>query len=286
LRDHADYGRMSIDYQLTLSDGEALRITLYGDSQIDTSPVVIYVHGFKGFKDWGWGPYIGEYLSSKGYRVITFNFSHNGIGEQSMEFTELEKFAENTFSREVRELSELIDAYSNGFFGDQGGAKPGLIGHSRGGAISLLAAVRNPEINAVVTWSSVCRLDRYSEEQKESWRKVGYFEVINQRTGQVMRLNKSLLEDVENHRDDRLNVEKAVKSLTMPLAIFHGVNDESVSLAEGRQLYEWSDHKLTQFVQIPDAGHTFNVSHPFTGSNPAFEAVLAKTESFLKPNLQ
>jgi len=39
----------------------------------------VYVHGFKGFKDWGFVPYIGETFASKGFAFLTFNFSHNGI---------------------------------------------------------------------------------------------------------------------------------------------------------------------------------------------------------------
>jgi hypothetical protein len=55
---------------------------------------IIFVHGFKGFKDWGFGPYLAKYLSTKGFFVITFNFSHNGVSIPMDEFTELDKFAQ------------------------------------------------------------------------------------------------------------------------------------------------------------------------------------------------
>ena len=70
--------------------------------------------------------------------VVTFNFSHNGIGENKLEFTELDKFAKNTHSREVRELTELVKAIKNGFFEDVIFTKIGIIGHSRGGGNALL----------------------------------------------------------------------------------------------------------------------------------------------------
>ncbi len=98
---------MKKDYEYICSDGEILRVTSYGENN---SRCIVYVHGFKGFKDWGFVPYIGQFLVVIGFFVLTFNFSYNGIGENATEFTELEKFAKNTFSREQRELSELIDA--------------------------------------------------------------------------------------------------------------------------------------------------------------------------------
>ena len=79
-------------------------------------------------------------------------FSHNGVGENRTEFTELEKFAKNTFSREVRELNELLDVFRNGYFeGIDPNSKIGMIGHSRGGAVTLFNASKRDDIDAVVT---------------------------------------------------------------------------------------------------------------------------------------
>jgi hypothetical protein len=45
--------------------------------------------------------YVGEQLSAE-MDVVTFNFSHNGVGEAPLDFTELDKFAVNTYSRDMR----------------------------------------------------------------------------------------------------------------------------------------------------------------------------------------
>ena len=92
---------MSNDFLLISQKGNKIRVTVYGLENLNSAPCLIFVHGFKGFKDWGFGPYIGDYFAEKGFFVITFNFSHNGIGEGKTEFGELEKFAQNTFSLEV-----------------------------------------------------------------------------------------------------------------------------------------------------------------------------------------
>ncbi|MBZ0200433.1 MAG: dienelactone hydrolase family protein [Ignavibacteriaceae bacterium] len=257
-----------------------IRISAFGLENIQTSPCLIFVHGFKGFKDWGFGPYIGEYFADNGFFAITFNFSHNGVGKSLTEFDELEKFSENTFSLEISELSEMIDAYKNGFFGTTSNSNIGLVGHSRGGAIALLTAAGKMEVDAVAVWSSVSKLDRYSERQKDNWRKKGAFEVMNMRTKQTMRLNKTLLDDIEKNSETTLNIQHAVSKLNRPLLLIHGEQDLAVPVDEGAQLYEWSDKSLSRFTTIPAAGHTFDVKHPFEGSNKKFDTVLNSTKEF------
>ena len=276
---------MSKDFVLNTSRGDKLRATVYGEENIEFSSCIILVHGFKGFKDWGFCPYIGEYFCNRNYFVITFNFSHNGIGENLTEFTELEKFAENTFSLEISELSELVDAYKNHFFGKVNNKPIGFLGHSRGGGISLLTANQRNDIRAVAVWASVSNFDRYSIRQKEEWKKKGVFEVLNTRTKQIMKLNYSLLDDLEKNKEDLLNIEKAVKSLNSPLFIAHGEEDLAVPVKEAEVIYNWSNKNNTEFYKIPGTGHTFNAKHPFEGSNPKLELLLEKTEKFFNTNL-
>jgi len=271
---------MSKEFILSTSRNNKLRISAFGLKNLETSPCLIFVHGFKGFKDWGFGPYLGKFFADKGFFVVTFNFSHNGVGESRTEFDELDKFAKNIFSLEISELTELIDAYKNGFFGKTKNQKIGLVGHSRGGAISLLTASQKKDVDALAVWSSVAKLDRYSERQKENWKKKGVFEVLNQRTKQVMRLNLSLLEDIEKNGDTTLNIKRAVADLKRPLLLVHGEQDLAVPIVEGEQLFNWSDKTLTEFQKIPAAGHTFDIKHPFEGSNPKFDKVINLTIDF------
>ncbi len=275
---------MREDFSFTTGRNDLIRLTVYGLDNLKTNPCIILVHGFKGFKDWGFGPYTANYLAENGFFVITFNFSHNGVGESLTEFNELEKFAENTFSLEIEELSQVINAYKNNFFGKTENKNIGLLGHSRGGGISLLTAVKN-NIKAIATWASVSDFNRYTQRQKKDWKTRGYLEVLNTRTRQKMRLNVSLLEDIEQNCDDKLSIEKAVKNLKKPLFIAHGQEDLSVRFSEAEKIYGWSDKNLTEFYKIASTNHTFGIQHPFIGSNPKFEKLLAKTKIFFKTNL-
>jgi pimeloyl-ACP methyl ester carboxylesterase len=276
---------MSDNFILNTQKNNVLNITAYGLELINKAPCLILVHGFKGFKDWGFFPYIGEYFSKNGFFVLTFNFSHNGIGDSLTEFTELDKFAENTLSLELSELNEVIIAYKEGFFGQISDKGIGLLGHSRGGTVALLGANEKKEVNAAATWSAVSNFNRYTERQKNEWRKNGFFEIINSRTKQVMRLNVSLLEDIELNRDNSLSIEKAARNLNKPLLIAHGEIDLTVPVKEGEVIYNWSDKNQSELFVVKSAGHTFDIVHPFEGSNQKFNSILNKTKDFFNTYL-
>ncbi len=276
---------MKKGYELITPDKNRLKLDLYGTENLPNQKFIIAVHGFKGFKDWGFFPYIGNYFAGLGYSVITFNFSHNGIGDNPVEFTEPDKFSENTFSLEVKELNWVINAVNSGYFGIVNNPEIGLIGHSRGGAIALLSAFHTGKIKALVTWSAISKFDRYSERQKKEWVERGYFEVINSRTKQVMRLNKSLLDDIIQNSSGFLNLEKAAKSIAIPWLIVHGENDLAVTVEEAKQLFDWSDKSKTEIHLIPKTGHTFDVTHPMKDVPEPFQNVLTKTENFFKQYL-
>jgi len=276
---------MNKDFVLNTKKNEKIRITSYGYENLESTPCLIFVHGFKGFKDWGFWPYSGKYFAEKGFFILTFNFSHNGIGENLTEFTELDKFANNTFSLELEEMNEIIDAYLKNFFGKHSKKLIGIVGHSRGGGESLIVSSKRKEISASVLWASVANFNRYSERQAKEWRKNGEFEVLNTRTNQMMRLNVSLLDDIENNKAGLLNLEKATKNLNKPMLIIHGEQDLSVPIKEGEQIYIWSNKKITDFCKIKATGHTFDITHPFEGSNLKFDSVLERTLNFFNNNL-
>ena len=276
---------MNKDYTFSASDGEKLRITTYLNRSLFFGKTLVFIHGFKGFKDWGFGPYLGEYFANKGFFVITFNFSHNGVGENKTEFTELEKFAKNTFSREIIELNEIISAFRNDYFEVKGNTTLGLIGHSRGGAIALLTASKRNDVDAIVTWAAISKIDRYSKRQNQEWRKKGFFEILNTRTNQMMRLDVGLLDDIEKNSNSTLNVEKALENLNCPLLIAHGEQDLAVPISEAEQLYNWSDKSRTEFYKLFSTGHTFDIVHPFNGTSEKFEKLLDKTTNFFVNHL-
>ena len=73
---------------------------------------LIICHGYKGFKDWGMFPHVAQSLAEE-VDVISINFSHNGVGPELLEFTELEKFARETYSRDLEDLHAVVNNIRN-----------------------------------------------------------------------------------------------------------------------------------------------------------------------------
>jgi pimeloyl-ACP methyl ester carboxylesterase len=248
-------------------------------------PLVVFCHGFKGFKDWGSFPYVFERIASAGNFAVAFNFSYNGTGdtpETMSDFARLELFAENTFSRELDDLGSVLD------FLEQNKDKYPydfnnltLIGHSRGGGIVILKAAEDNRVKKLISLASVADFDRYSERHKKEWKERGYFEVMNMRTKQKMRLSYSLLEDLEKN-NERLDIEKAAAKITVPWLIIHGTEDLAVDYSNAEVLYNAGNSDNKQLIIMEQTGHTFGAVHPFEDTTDALEKVITLIMDFLK----
>lgn len=278
---------MKKDFQLLTTKNNLLRISAFYKSSPEILPAIILIHGFKGFKDWGYGPYLGNLLSDNGFLALSFNFSHNGIGEDLFNFSELDKFAENTVSLEVEELGEIIDFYFDGKFGFIPKNKQlGLIGHSRGGAIAIIRAAEDERVSALTSWASISYFNRYTERQKLIWRERGFLEIENTRTKQRMKLNETLLDDIENN-SERFDCRKNSSIIKIPFLIIHGELDIVVPLKEAYEIFNANlNIKQKELFIVEKTNHTFDIVHPFQGVNDKFNSVIDKTLLFFEQNLK
>ena len=275
------------DYTFTTKEGFDLAISKYSSGVFGKQPCLIYVHGFKGFKDWGFVPHVGAFFARRGIDLIAFNFSFNGIEGHGEEFTQLDEFAQNTFSREVSETREIINLCRNTqYFGTFLSKPLGLLGHSRGGGVALVAGNGSEDISAVCTWNSISTFDRYEKETKEKWKRQGYIEVVNSRTKQVYKLNVSLLEDLEKNGRKNLHILENAKELKRPLLILHAQHDETVPMYEAEQINIFGADQLTDLRLIPETGHTFGATHPFEGTTDALDLALDYTFDFFSHHLR
>ena len=184
----------------------------------DTPPprsAVVVAHGFKGFKDWAFFPYLAERLAAAGHAAITFNFSGSGVVGGSDDHMVLEAFARNTLSAELEELGLIVDLARQGDLLPRPPRAVGVLGHSRGGGTAILHAGGRGGVDALVTWSAVASFDRWSEETKQEWRERGRIYALNTRTGRQLPLNVGLLHDFERNRD-RLDVRRWASQVQAP----------------------------------------------------------------------
>ncbi|RMH69993.1 MAG: alpha/beta hydrolase [Gemmatimonadetes bacterium] len=272
-------------FTLTSARNEPIRGDIRYQETTTPLPVVVISHGFKGFKDWGFHPYLGRRLAEAGYCAIHYNFSRNGIGDDLLNFTELDKFRENTFSVEIDDLYTVVDALEQEFTGDPLDlSRLALMGHSRGGGIAILGASHLPEVSCLVTWSAVSTFDRYQSDPQviDMWRKQGYLEVKNARTGQILQMGVELVDDYL--RDpDRFDILDAAASLEIPYGIIHGTADETVPFAEAEALHRHARHST--LIPIDGAGHTFGATHPWGGTTDHLERAIQETIMFFDQHL-
>jgi len=248
-----------------------------------TSPVVIVCHGFKGFKNFAFFPYLSQKLCDQGLGVVVVNFSGNGIGTDPENFTELDKFAQNTISQELDDLDAVLDGLGSGVLLGTPGAAPrlGIMGHSRGGCTAIVKAALDPRLQCLVTWASPAALGRYSDELLRQWKEDGRYNFINARTKQDMFVNYTYLEDIQANRE-RYSLDLAVSHLTTPYLTVHGTDDESVSVEAAHRLHASAKAGQAELALIDSGTHTFGTKHPFAGSTPALDQAIDRTAAWFQ----
>ena len=238
------------------------------DSKEDNLPVILFLHGFKGFKDWGAFPDACSELSKKGFAVLAMNFSLNGVGESMTEFDQLDLFARETLSQDLEDVGTVIEALKDRDITVQDYSLDtdtiGVLGHSRGGHTAVAASAEYPEIKCLVTWSAVADYNaRWSNDMINDWEEKGVTEIKNGRTGQIMPVKDVVYKDAIKNADRLMAVKRVGELKNIPSLFVHSKGDEGVPYSEAEKLYEHCNSEDKKLELIPDSGHTFDTAHPF-----------------------
>lgn len=228
-------------------------------------PLVIFLHGFKGFKDWGPWHLLAKQYAEEGFCFCKFNFSHNGIVPENLtDITDAEAFGYNNFSKEMEDADRILD-----FLGEEENLKafeinPShiyLIGHSRGGGLGIIKAYEDPRIKKIATWASVHDFaGRFSTHELDYWKKNEVIFAKNSRTGAEYPMYYQFVEDFLASKD-RFFIQKAIENTHKPILIVHGTKDETVHVKAAFALHEWQPES-TLFI-LPEANHVFGAKHPY-----------------------
>lgn len=230
-------------------------------------PVIIFTHGFKGFKDWGIWDLLAKSFAAAGFCFIKFNFSHNGTTlESPLDFDDLTAFSQNNFSHELADIQSLLHAIhkehinipSNEIQKDH----IVLMGHSRSGPTCLLATSMDKNIRQLVTLAAVDRMNyAWSPKAIKEWREKGTVYILNGRTKQEMPLDFQLYEDIvqlEQKYNDTLT------RLNIPWLIVHGKKDPAIHYHAAINLHVQNQKSEIFFVEEGD--HVFGGKHPYKHS--------------------
>ena len=275
------------EFTLSGKDGKPVGMDLTYSQSSNNGELIVFVHGFKGFKDWGTFNHLAASFAKEGYPFLKVNFSHNGVTPENLvDFVDLEAFGNNTITKELNDLELVLDWIESNLSQripvklD----KLTLIGFSRGGGTALIKAGEDHRVKRIVTWASIADFKtRFTSDEIEYWRANKVVYIPNARTGQKMPLYVSLLEDFEKN-ETRLTIEEKVKNLQIPMLIVQGEEDETVLPEEAFKLQGW--YPKAKLITIPNAGHTFNGRHPFDEEKLPDETkqLIVSTIDFLEAN--
>ncbi|NEM98368.1 alpha/beta hydrolase family protein [Pontibacter burrus] len=232
----------------------------------EPKPVVIFTHGFKGFKDWGHFNLLAKYFAEQGFMFIKFNFAYNGTTiEDYSDVHDLEAFGNNNFCLELDDLKALIDLVHNVEeplpYKEMNAKQLYLIGHSRGGGSVILKAAEDTRVKAVATWAAVNKFDqRWDELEVDKWKNEGVQWITNARTGQKMPMYYQIMENYLANKQ-RLEIPKVIKDMKQPLLILHGEEDETLPVLMAHDLKSWKPD--AEMHLLPGADHSFGGKHPY-----------------------
>jgi len=248
-------------------------------------PVVIFCHGYKGYKDWGAWNLATETFANSNLFFVKFNFSHNGgTLENPIDFPDLTAFGDNNYFTELKDLEDIIEWLLNNpnFKNEIDIENITLIGHSRGGGIASIKASENKKITKLITWAGVSDFSaRFPKgEQLEAWKNQGISYILNTRTHQKM---PHLYQFYENFKEneERLTIKNAVENLNIPQLIIQGENDDVVPPEEAKNIHLWNPK--SELVIVEGMNHPLGCTQPWEGSNMPFhlEKVVNKSIAFI-----
>ncbi len=261
-------------------------------------PLVLFIHGFKSFRRWGFIPFLCEEISKENFLVLNFDFSMNGVISEYPVHFDNAIFSKNTVKQELEDTSNLLeyllgqrenninDNELNMILGDRWDGTIFLLGHSRGGAIAMLTSLLFSEVKKIALLATIAYFDRYTERLKKEWAEKGLLEFQDTMSKQVLQIDYSYIKDIEQNKE-KYNLLESANKINIPVLFVHGNNDLSVKYNEAKEIFtilEKNQKSSCNFVIIKNANHLFNVSHPFIQTNKYLDEALKIILKFLKEN--
>jgi len=252
------------DWTLPGAQGE----TMHGSTHLpDGVPLgaILLLHGFKGYKDYGFLPHLAGTLTHAGFIVHRINLSHSGIQHGHGDF-DADLFERDTWNRTIEDLHVLCANVDKGHLAGDGRGTI-LMGHSRGGAAVLAAAGRHATdgalgaLRGVVALSAPARLNGLDDQTAAALLAEGSLASPSSRTGQALRVGapwlQEQLDDPEGH-----DLSSLMAAVQAPVLLVHGTDDPTVPATDAVRLAQCLPDRVEVHL-VEDADHVFTTPNPF-----------------------
>ena len=267
--------------------GKPILLDILYKSTKKNKPIVIFSDGFKGFKDWGAWSLVAQKLAEADFVFAKFNFSHNGTtAEKPLDFDDLEAVGQNNYSIESDDLDSvityLLEMQTLIPQEEINKNKLHLIGHSRGGGISILKAYEDERVTSLTTWAAINRFHRsWPESMLTNWKNEGVYYILNGRTKQQMPMYWQFCEDLFNNKE-RFDLPKVVQNFSKPFLIVHGTKDPAVQYQDALDMKKWCEK--AELFTVENGNHVFGMKHPYTNDvlPTDMQKVVDKTIAFFQ----
>lgn len=277
--------KTNIPFKSSTHDKPIVTDVFYSKSN-SKKPIVIFCHGYKGYKDWGAWNLMANTFAKNNLFFVKLNFSHNGgTLENPIDFPDLDAFGENNFTIELNDLEDVINwVMTNGDFKNEiDTSNITLIGHSRGGGIVTIKASENKRVSKAITLNGVSDYGiRFpKKDDLVKWKNEGVMYVTNGRTKQEMPHYYQFYQNFKEN-EKRLTIKNAVESLSKPMLIVSGSDDVVVIAKEGELMRSWNPNSEIFFVE--GMNHTLGAKHPWDMDMlpKHLEIVVKRCISFIK----
>jgi esterase/lipase len=214
----------------------------------DDKTLFILSHGYRGNKNDLLLNYLAERLSNEGFNSLVFDFSGHGESEGRMNSSGMLK--------QKSDLISIIHAFK--------GYEIILVGHSMGGAVSILSASSSKRVKGLVLLnsvvfpsitlsSSIFKLDpslilgkskrdeafiSTLEELEKKTKNTILKLVLEKTSGAINKLINSLEYDDSYFKEMVLaKPYEAIKTINMPLLMIHSKNDSLIPFSHAEILY-------------------------------------------------
>lgn len=225
--------------KVTFLNSKGLKLSGSLEMPEDAAPkaYAIFSHCFTCNKNLINVKFISETLSARGIATLRFDFS--GLGDSEGDFAKTD-FTSN--------IDDLLHAAK--FLEDNYEAPKLLVGHSLGGAASIVAAEKIESVRAITTIGTPSTLDhirRVFTSKLDDIMSQG--SALVDVAGREVEIGKEFVEDLS-----RYNIKRTLNNLDKPLLVLHSPDDDMVGIDHATAIFMAARHPKS-FISLDQVDH-------------------------------